>query len=106
MPWKNFKIGSYYLRQTQISKIVPDHKEASSLYEFNDVSTPMKVLDLLGQVKWRINKRVLDVSLNYIHISSLNIFGLMVDKKGQFLQDLIRRSSQRRCFEPITSRKR
>jgi len=61
MPWKNFKIGSYWLRQTPISKIYAEHKEASSLYEYNDVSTPMKVLDLLGQVPWRINKKVLDV---------------------------------------------
>ncbi len=64
MPWKSFNIGSYYLRQTPLAKIVPDHKEASSLYEYNDVSIPMRVLDLLGQVKWRVNKSVLEVRKN------------------------------------------
>jgi DNA-directed RNA polymerase len=61
MEWKNIRIGSYYLRQTQFSKIVPNHKEAQGMYEISDISVPMKVLDQLGQVQWRINKLVLDV---------------------------------------------
>jgi DNA-directed RNA polymerase len=61
MKWRNFKIGGYYLRQTQVSKIVSDHYEASSLYECQDVSTIMKVLDTLGDVKWRINNKVLEI---------------------------------------------
>lgn len=61
LPWKNFSIGCHYLRQTPFSKIIPDHFEASSLYEKSDVSKVMKVLDTLSQVKWRINKRVLDL---------------------------------------------
>lgn len=61
LPWKNHKIGSYYLRQTAFSKIVPDHFEAASLYEKTDISKVMKVLDTLGSVKWRINKKVLDI---------------------------------------------
>jgi DNA-directed RNA polymerase len=61
LSWKNFSIGCHYLRQTPFSKIVPDHFEASSLYEKSDVSKVMKVLDTLSQVKWRINKKVLDL---------------------------------------------
>lgn len=62
MQWKNFKIGSYFLRQTKLSKISSEHKEAESLYEFTDISIPMRALDLLGQVKWKINKKVLEVN--------------------------------------------
>jgi DNA-directed RNA polymerase len=61
MQWKNFSIGCYYLRQTPFSKVLPDHFEASSLYENCDVSKVMKVLDLLSNVRWRINRRVLDL---------------------------------------------
>ncbi len=61
MPWKNFKIGSYFLRQTTISKLLPGHVEASSLYDRHDVTKVMKVLDLLANVKWRINAKVLEL---------------------------------------------
>jgi DNA-directed RNA polymerase len=61
LQWKNFKIGGYYLRQTFISKIIPNHYEAQILYESCNVSTVMNALDRLGEVKWRINKRILDL---------------------------------------------
>ena len=63
MPWKSFKIGSYFLRQTKLTKILSEHKEAESLYEYTDISIPMRALDLLGQVKWKINRKVLEVNL-------------------------------------------
>ena len=61
MPWKNFSIGCHYLRQTPFSKVIHDHHEAASLYENCDVSKVMKVLDLLSNVKWRINRKLLDL---------------------------------------------
>lgn len=63
--WKNTSIGGYYLRQTNIAKIVPGHNQARSLYSFNDTSKVMKALDTLGSVKWRVNKKVLDL-IEYI----------------------------------------
>ena len=61
MNWRHFKIGGYFLRQTAIAKIIPDHYEATSLYESNDISSVMKVLDVLGSVKWRINRKIFDI---------------------------------------------
>lgn len=61
MPWKNYRIGCYYLRQTPFSKIPMDHIKTCKLYEHNNISSVIKCLDLLGQVKWRINQKVLDV---------------------------------------------
>lgn len=61
MNWKNFKIGSHFLRQTHLSKIVSDNFEASSLFEKTDVHHIMKCLDKLGKVKWKINNRTLDL---------------------------------------------
>lgn len=61
MLWRSFKIGGYYLRQTQFSKVIPDHHEALSLFEVNNTTKIMKVLDLLGEVKWKVNVKVLDL---------------------------------------------
>jgi DNA-directed RNA polymerase len=65
MTWKNYRIGCYYLRQTPFSKIPIDHVKTCKLYEHNDISRVIKCLDLLGEVKWRINQKVLDV-IEYI----------------------------------------
>lgn len=61
MPWRNYRIGCYFLRQTPFSKIPMDHIKTCRLYEHNNISSVVKSLDLLGQVKWRINTKVLNV---------------------------------------------
>ena len=61
MEWRNCKIGCYFLRQTPFSKVPSDQINTSRLYEYNDISQVTKSLDLLGKVKWRINKNVLDI---------------------------------------------
>jgi DNA-directed RNA polymerase len=65
LPWKSFKIGSYYLRQSPFAKVMPAFHEATMLFDTNNISTIANVLDKLGSIKWRVNKRILDV-MEYI----------------------------------------
>lgn len=61
MPWKSFSIGSYYLRQTNISKIFSENIEGKMSYNKCNVSSIMKSLDLLSNVGWKINEKVLEI---------------------------------------------
>ena len=60
-PWKNFQFGGYYLKQTKMAKIVSNFKEAQRYLHRADLSTMCMVLDTLGKVRWRINRRILEV---------------------------------------------
>jgi len=60
-PWKNFYFGGYYLKQTKMAKVLPNFKEAIRYMGRADISNLCGVLDVLGSVKWGINKAVLDV---------------------------------------------
>jgi DNA-directed RNA polymerase len=65
MNWKSLKIGAYYLRHSPFTKLKPEFNEAAKLFDFNDTSRVMNVLDDLGRIGWRVNKRILDV-MEYI----------------------------------------
>lgn len=60
-PWKNFYFGGYYLKQTKMAKVLPNFKEAIRYMGRADISNLCGVLDVLGSVKWSLNKVVLDV---------------------------------------------
>lgn len=60
-PWKNYYFGGYYLKQTKMVKILPQFAEAVKYMQRSDLSQVCEVLNALGDVAWRVNKRVLDV---------------------------------------------
>jgi DNA-directed RNA polymerase len=59
-PWKNYYFGGYYLKQTKMAKVDPQFQEAIQYMKRADLSNLCHVLNLLGGVPWRVNKRVLD----------------------------------------------
>jgi len=61
-PWKNYYFGGYYLKQTKIAKVHPMFKEAVHYMKRTDLRLVCQTLDRLGNVPWRINKRVLETS--------------------------------------------
>ena len=60
-PWKNFLFGGYYLKQTKMAKVIPNFNEAIRYLQKSDMTNMCQVLDILGQVKWRINRRILEI---------------------------------------------
>mmetsp|Transcript_20058 Transcript_20058/g.14770 ORF Transcript_20058/g.14770 Transcript_20058/m.14770 type:complete len:108 (+) Transcript_20058:973-1296(+) len=60
-PWKNYHFGGYYLRQTKMAKILPNFREALKYFNKIDLTEMCNVLDVLGSVKWRLNRRVLEM---------------------------------------------
>ena len=64
-PWKNYYFGGYYLKQTKMAKILPQFHEAVRYMTRSDLSTICKVLNFLGLVEWRVNKKVLE-NIEYI----------------------------------------
>ena len=60
-PWKNFQFGGYYLKQTKMAKVFSNFHEANLYLHKADLTNICKVLDCLGQVKWRINRRILEI---------------------------------------------
>jgi len=60
-PWKNYFFGGYYLKQTKMAKVLPQFKEAVKFLNRADLSKICEALDTLGSVKWRLNKRVLEI---------------------------------------------
>lgn len=71
LKWKNFNIGSQYLRFTPIAKISTGKKDSENSYNSSNTKKVMKVLDNLGNLKWRVNKQILDV-IEYIWASGGN----------------------------------
>jgi DNA-directed RNA polymerase len=59
-PWKNYFFGGYYLKQTKMAKVHPQFREAIKYLNRADLSSVCNVLDVLGMVKWRVNRRVLE----------------------------------------------
>jgi DNA-directed RNA polymerase len=64
-PWKNFKFGAYYLKQTKMVKIIASFKEANSLLNQGDISDVCNALNVVSDIKWRVNKNVLEM-IEYI----------------------------------------
>lgn len=60
-PWKNYFFGGYYLKQTRMAKILPQFMEGIKYMTKADLSKICEVLNTLGSVAWRVNKRVFDV---------------------------------------------
>lgn len=60
-PWKNYFFGGYYLRQTKMAKVLPQFREAVKYMTKADLSQICQVLDTLGAVEWRVNKKVLEI---------------------------------------------
>ena len=60
-PWKNFLFGGYYLKQTKMAKVIPNFNEAIRYLQRSDMTSMCQVLDILGQVKWRINRQILEI---------------------------------------------
>ena len=58
-PWRNFFFGGYYLRQTRMAKIEPSFQTAMNYLVQSDLKPMCQTLDILGQVPWTINERVL-----------------------------------------------
>ena len=44
-----------------MAKVVPNFNEAIRYLQKSDMSNMCQVLDILGQVKWRINRRILEI---------------------------------------------
>ena len=64
-PWKNYLFGAYYLKQTKMTKIIPNFKEAAHLLSKSDISKVCNVLNIISDIKWRVNKNVLEM-IEYI----------------------------------------
>ena len=64
-PWKNHMFGAYYLKQTKIAKIIPNFKEAYHLLNKTDISRICNALNIISDIKWRVNKDVLEM-IEYI----------------------------------------
>mmetsp|Transcript_59973 Transcript_59973/g.82368 ORF Transcript_59973/g.82368 Transcript_59973/m.82368 type:complete len:114 (-) Transcript_59973:1443-1784(-) len=59
-PWKNFFFGGYYLKQTKMAKVLPHFDEAKTYLKKSDLKRMCFLLDTLGAVPWRLNKKVLE----------------------------------------------
>jgi DNA-directed RNA polymerase, mitochondrial len=64
-PWKNYFFGGYYLKQTKLAKVNPQFKEAIKYMNRADLSSICNVLNTLGNVEWRVNKKILE-TIEYV----------------------------------------
>jgi DNA-directed RNA polymerase len=44
-----------------MAKVIPNFNEAIRYLQRSDMSSMCQVLDILGQVKWRINRDILEI---------------------------------------------
>jgi DNA-directed RNA polymerase len=63
--WKNFYFGGYYLKQTKMAKVQPQFGEAVKYLKRANIGPMCETLDILGGIKWKINKTVLEM-MNYV----------------------------------------
>jgi len=64
-PWKNFFFGGFYLRQTKMAKVEPNFASAVGYLTQTDLKPMCRVLDILGQTPWSVNKKVLE-TMEYV----------------------------------------
>lgn len=64
-PWKNINFGAYYLKQTKMAKVMAHFKEANNLLRKGDLSEICNTLNVVSEIKWRVNKHVLEM-IEYI----------------------------------------
>jgi DNA-directed RNA polymerase len=60
LPWVDYEIGGYYLRSTLIMRFNECKLQERSM-KYADLSRVYNVLNYLGKIPWRINKRILGV---------------------------------------------
>ena len=64
-PWRNFHFGGYYLRQTRLAKIEPNFMQAMDYMASSDLKPMCQILDILAQVPWAINNKILE-TMEYV----------------------------------------
>ena len=64
-PWKSHNFGAYYLKQTKMAKVIASFREAQQLLNKSDISQVCNALNVVSDVRWRVNKNVLDM-IEYI----------------------------------------
>lgn len=60
LPWIDYEIGGYYLQSTVVMRF-SNSKLQERLIKYSDLSRVYNVLNNLGKVSWKINKKVLQV---------------------------------------------
>lgn len=53
------------MKQTKMAKVYANFNEALKFLQKGDLTNMCKVLDILGSVKWRINKKILE-TIEYV----------------------------------------
>ena len=53
--------GGYYLKQTKMAKVLSNFHEGVKYMQRVDLLNMCHVLDILGSVKWRINRKLLEI---------------------------------------------
>jgi hypothetical protein len=71
LKWKNFNIGSQYLRFTSLARGEGALGNMENSYNVSNTKKVMTVLDNLGNLKWKVNNKILDV-IEYIWASGGN----------------------------------
>ena len=56
-PWKDYEIGGYYQKPTNFMRIEKGGLQETAI-KYADLEKMYGVLDIVGKVKWRINKNV------------------------------------------------
>jgi DNA-directed RNA polymerase len=72
LKWKNFNIGSQYLRFTNLARGDSIAGQVENAYNLSNTKKVMNVLDNLGNLKWKVNNKILDV-IEYIWASGGNM---------------------------------
>jgi DNA-directed RNA polymerase len=59
-PWKDYEIGGYYQKPTNFMRIEKSGGQENAI-KYADLEKMYKVLNIVGNVKWRVNKQILRV---------------------------------------------
>ena len=59
-PWVDYEIGGYYQKPTNVMRIQSSMMQENAV-KYADLSEVFNLLDIVGRVSWRINKKVLEV---------------------------------------------
>lgn len=60
-PWQSYLFGGYYLKQTKMARFLPQFKLPIKHYQQNDLSQITSTLNNIGDVRWRLNKKVVEM---------------------------------------------
>lgn len=59
-PWVDYEIGGYYQRPTNVMRIQNSTMQENAV-KYAEMTEVFNLLDIIGRVPWRINKKVLEV---------------------------------------------